>query len=128
MRFGLTAKHKELLRQMRIVQKALGCWKFALWPTRTVDGSYVWFEKYFEVRHEHVHRNGDGSYEAEAYYGVDVYAYVNSSDVRHKLYIKKYENGLYSAYHPSYNPIFGEEAKAQLLKYKSQLEESLSKM
>lgn len=128
MRFGLTVEHKNLLKQLKIVNSALGRWKFALWPTRIVDGSYIWLEKYYEIRHEHVHQNEDGSYECEAYYGIDVYAYTNSREVRHKFYKKVYGKGIYAAYNPSYNPIFGEEAKTHLLQYKAELEEKLSQM
>lgn len=118
MRFGLTVEHKNLLKQLKIVNKALGRWKFAFWPTRIIDGSYIWFEKYYEIRHEHIHQNKDGSYECEAYYGIDVYAYTNSREVRHKVYKN----------HPNYNTIFGEEAKTHLLQYKAELEEKLSQM
>lgn len=44
MRFGLTVEHKNLLKQLKIVNSALGRWKFAFWPTRIVDGSYIWLE------------------------------------------------------------------------------------
>ena len=123
MRFGLTVEHKNLLKQLKIVNNALGRRKFALWPTRIVDGSYIWLEKYYEIRHEHVHQNEDGSYECEAYYGVDIYAYTNFREVRHKFYKKRREKGLYSMYNSTYDAIYGEEAKTHLLQYKAELEE-----
>ncbi|UKH49405.1 hypothetical protein [Enterobacter phage vB-EclM_KMB17] len=128
MRFGLTVEHKNLLKQLKIVNNALGRRKFALWPTRIVDGSYIWLEKYYEIRHEHVHQNEDGSYECEAYYGVDMYAYTNSREVRHKFYKKRREKGLYSMYNSTYDAIYGEEAKTHLLQYKAELEEKISRI
>lgn len=128
MRFGLTVEHKKLLKELDIVKRALGGWKFAFLPTRVVDGSYVWFERYYQVRHEHIFYNEDGSYGSEVFCGIDVYAYTNSKDVRHKVYALKHGKGMYSMYNPMLESIYGEEAKIHLLKYKAELEEKISRM
>jgi hypothetical protein len=86
MKFGYTSVQRDALKKLKIVNKAIGKYKFAWFPITAANGQTIWFEKYYEVSSEFVAIGEDGTYRIDAYCGCDKYAFFNIRDVRWSMY------------------------------------------
>ncbi|QQG32206.1 hypothetical protein CkP1_0006 [Citrobacter phage CkP1] len=119
MKFGLTSKKQEAYKKLKIVNRAIGKYKFAWLPVRTVDGSMIWFEKYYAVSEELVSidknkkSNSYKAYNAASCQGREKYAYNHIKDAKWTIYD-------YGNYH-YFKITGGNEVLEKLLDYKAEL-------
>lgn len=124
MRFGKTSREKSIIRKLNIVQRAIGGWKFALWPTRMIDGKTVWFEKYYEVQQHHISRDHDGDLKISDNAYPPTYAYYKARNCHWVFYsLKPSKKGWYSSDFEAYSH---EESYQHLLNVQALLEQELS--
>lgn len=83
---GMTTEQQRAKKKLKLVELAIGKWKFAIFPARLTDGRMLWLQKYYEVSDEFIALNENNEYRIEHYYGTDKYAYKNLSDVKWIMY------------------------------------------
>lgn len=124
MRFGKTSREKFLLKQLGLVQRAIGVWKFAWWPTRMIDGKTIWFENYYEVQQHHIYHTQSGDIETSDNAYPPTYCYYKARDCHWVFYsLKPLKKGWYSSDFEQYN---SEESYQLLLNFRALLEQELS--
>lgn len=83
---GMTTAQRRAKRHLKIVERAIGKYRFAWWPINDVNGRTIWMQKYYEVCEEWISLNENNEYRIEQYYGNSRYAYANVSDAQWTMF------------------------------------------
>lgn len=82
---GMTTAQRRAKRHLKIVERAIGKYRFAWWPINDVNGRTIWMQKYYEVCEEWISLNENNEYRIEQYYG-NSHAYANVSDAQWTMF------------------------------------------
>ncbi|AFU63959.1 hypothetical protein ACQ31_gp076 [Salmonella phage STML-198] len=111
--FGKTSIQRKVARDLRRVERAIGKYKFALFPTKLNTGRYIWLQKYYKVVKEiiTIEENNYNVYYDNRYLSV---SYENKEQSVHTILCEKSNSNWCS-------PIYGAPALHHLMKYRDEL-------
>ncbi|ANA49360.1 hypothetical protein BI049_gp006 [Salmonella phage vB_SnwM_CGG4-1] len=114
--FGKNSIQRKAARQLRLVERAIGKYKFALFPTQLDNGRYIWLQKYYKVVQEFivVQENNYTTYFNEPYNQTLIFSYENQEQALHTIFCEKPNSY-------SYTPLYGAPALHHLMKYRDEL-------
>ncbi|AKU43652.1 hypothetical protein CPT_Merlin6 [Citrobacter phage Merlin] len=119
--FGLTTAQKQAKAHLEVVERAIGRYRFAWWPTRITTGQTIWLQKYYEVEIRDIVIQLDKTYGVDTNITYAVYAYSDISKADWKIFEAYKQNyGLYYA-NKCHKEIKGNEAFDHLIRYKAEL-------
>ncbi|AEO97007.1 hypothetical protein CPTAKMNP4_011 [Salmonella phage vB_SenM-AKM_NP4] len=114
--FGKSSIQKNAARKLRLVERAIGKYKFALFPTKLDNGRYILLQKYYKVVQEFIviEENNYAAYYDDRYSQTLTFSYESEEQAIHTIFCKKPNSSLCS-------PIYGAPALHHLMKYRDEL-------
>ncbi|ATN92980.1 hypothetical protein CPT_Melville_006 [Salmonella phage Melville] len=114
--FGKNSIQRKAASELRLVERAIGKYKLALFPVKLDNGRYIWLQKYYKVVQEFIaiKENNYATYYNDPYSQTLVFAYENEEQALHTVFCKKPNSNWYS-------PLYGAPALHHLMKYRDEL-------